>query len=122
MSEHGCTPTSPSELARQIMDSNVPKNEREWWARDEIERLRGRKEQDDQLLWRETLDRACLAERKAIEDRLREPDDEIAKIMINDILPGPGDPPMWIGKLRALADALFPSSETPEAPSKEAGQ
>lgn len=27
-------------LERQIMDSNVPKNEREWWARNEIERLR----------------------------------------------------------------------------------
>lgn len=29
-------------LERQIMDSNVPKNEREWWARNEIKRLRER--------------------------------------------------------------------------------
>jgi len=31
--------TPRAELERQIMDSNVPKNEREWWAAREIERL-----------------------------------------------------------------------------------
>ena len=32
--------TPPEELERQIMSSNVGKNEREWWAAAEIERLR----------------------------------------------------------------------------------
>lgn len=32
--------TDRAELERQIMDPNVPKNEREWWAAREIERLR----------------------------------------------------------------------------------
>jgi hypothetical protein len=31
--------TDPKELERQIMDPNVPKNEREWWAAREIEKL-----------------------------------------------------------------------------------
>lgn len=35
-----CASTPRAELERQIMDSNVPKNEREWWAAREIERLR----------------------------------------------------------------------------------
>jgi len=35
--EHEATPRA--ELERQIMDPNIPKNEREWWAADEIERL-----------------------------------------------------------------------------------
>jgi hypothetical protein len=82
------------------------------------------KEQDDQLLWRETSDRACLAERKAIEDRLREPDDAMVKavlerLIVQDWRDG------WLGPRlvrevgRTLANALFPSSETPETPSKE---
>ena len=32
--------TPPAELEAQIMSYNVPKNEREWWAQKEIERLR----------------------------------------------------------------------------------
>lgn len=32
--------TLPRTLEKQIMDSTVPKNEREWWAAREIERLR----------------------------------------------------------------------------------
>jgi hypothetical protein len=36
--EHKATPRA--ELERQIMDPNIPKNEREWWAAAEIERLR----------------------------------------------------------------------------------
>lgn len=36
--QHEATPRS--ELERQIMDHNIPKNEREWWAAAEIERLR----------------------------------------------------------------------------------
>ena len=36
--EHEATPRA--ELERQIMDPNIPKNEREWWAAAEIERLR----------------------------------------------------------------------------------
>lgn len=31
---------SPADLERQILDPNVAKNEREWWAAREIERLR----------------------------------------------------------------------------------
>lgn len=34
--------TPPDELERQICNSTVPKNEREWWAYHEIERLRAR--------------------------------------------------------------------------------
>lgn len=34
-----CKATNPSELQRQIMSSNVPKNEREWWAKRRIEDL-----------------------------------------------------------------------------------
>ena len=33
--------TPPAVLRDQIMDSRIPKNEREWWAAREIERLRG---------------------------------------------------------------------------------
>ena len=28
-----CKATDPKELERQIMSANVPKNEREWWAK-----------------------------------------------------------------------------------------
>lgn len=35
-----CASTPREELERQIMDANLPKNEREWWAAHEIERLR----------------------------------------------------------------------------------
>lgn len=35
-----CEATPASELERQIMSPSVPKNEREWWAAREIERLR----------------------------------------------------------------------------------
>jgi len=36
-----CQATPKAELERQIMDPNVPKNEREWWAAAEVERLQG---------------------------------------------------------------------------------
>jgi flagellar biosynthesis/type III secretory pathway protein FliH len=39
--------TRSSELERQIMDSTVPKNEREWWAAREIERLRERADEHE---------------------------------------------------------------------------
>lgn len=39
MAECGAS-TPKEELERQIMDSTLPKNEREWWAKREIERLR----------------------------------------------------------------------------------
>jgi hypothetical protein len=40
MSENTATATPNEELERQIMSSLVAKNEREWWASREIERLR----------------------------------------------------------------------------------
>lgn len=39
MSDQAKQATPKTELERQIMDPNVPKNEREWWAAAEIERL-----------------------------------------------------------------------------------
>jgi hypothetical protein len=38
--ERATQATPKAELERQIMSWNVPKNEREWWALHEIERLR----------------------------------------------------------------------------------
>ena len=38
--EQGVEATQPYILEQQILDSNVPKNEREWWACNEISRLR----------------------------------------------------------------------------------
>lgn len=41
MSDHEAKQATPAEeLERQIISANVPKNEREWWASHEIERLR----------------------------------------------------------------------------------
>lgn len=37
--DKGCQSTPPEELKRQIASWNEPKNEREWWACKEIERL-----------------------------------------------------------------------------------
>jgi len=34
-----CQATDPKELERQIMNSSVAKNEREWWAKQRIEEL-----------------------------------------------------------------------------------
>ena len=34
-----CQATDPKELENQILSSNVPKNEREWWAKQRIEEL-----------------------------------------------------------------------------------
>jgi len=34
-----CKATDSKELERQIMSTNVPKNEREWWAKKRIEEL-----------------------------------------------------------------------------------
>lgn len=42
MSENGCAAAPREELESQVMDSNIPKNEREWWARGQIETLRAR--------------------------------------------------------------------------------
>jgi len=41
MDEHSkpCAATLPEELSEQIMNPNVPKNEREWWAYHHIESL-----------------------------------------------------------------------------------
>jgi hypothetical protein len=43
-----CEATPKAELERQIMDPNVPKNELEWWAAAEIERLQEALEGIDQ--------------------------------------------------------------------------
>lgn len=40
MADQPCAATPRAELERQIMDWNIPKNEREWWAATEIEALR----------------------------------------------------------------------------------
>jgi len=48
--------TPKAELERQIMSSAVPKNEREWWARLEIEQLRTRQEEVMRLTDKPTLD------------------------------------------------------------------
>ena len=40
MSDEAHEATPDHELERQIMSYNEPKNEREWWAMHEIERLR----------------------------------------------------------------------------------
>ena len=37
--------TDPCELERRIMDGSIAKNEAEWWAQHEIERLRGELEE-----------------------------------------------------------------------------
>jgi hypothetical protein len=42
MSDSQYQATSPAELERQIMSHSEAKNEREWWACREIERLRAR--------------------------------------------------------------------------------
>ena len=34
-----CQATDPKELENQIMSANIPKNEREWWAKKRIEEL-----------------------------------------------------------------------------------
>ena len=52
------------ELERQICSSTVPKNEREWWAHHEIEKLRDRLAVETLALI-ETLARAELAEQEA---------------------------------------------------------
>lgn len=38
--DRACAATLSAELERQIMSCNEPKNEREWWACREIEKLR----------------------------------------------------------------------------------
>jgi hypothetical protein len=50
-----CAATRSSELERQIMDSTVPKNEREWWAAREIERVREQASDMRQLLARAVM-------------------------------------------------------------------
>lgn len=40
-SDGACQATPREELLRQLLDSRIPKNEREWCAAREIERLRG---------------------------------------------------------------------------------
>lgn len=42
MKENTCQATAPSDLEQQIMNPSVAKNEREWWAAREIEKLRHR--------------------------------------------------------------------------------
>lgn len=43
-------PTDKAELERQIMSYDVAKSEREWWARDEIERLRSGMEAIERII------------------------------------------------------------------------
>ena len=129
MSEHGCKPTSPEELERQIMDSNVPKNEREWWARDEIERLREHQTECKQhgvdALRRahereqRAVEQARLVERQAIEQRLRQPDGAMLVAVMRAMYPV-ATHGSFIDSERikcgttALADALFPASKEGE--------
>lgn len=62
MSEHPpmkpmpeCSASTPrAELERQIMDASLPKNEREWWARGEITRLRSLVNQTEYGLIKDT--------------------------------------------------------------------
>lgn len=55
--------TPNATLEQQIMDSNIPKNEREWWAHKEIERLRA--ERDELLHMNQKYVEMILAEREA---------------------------------------------------------
>lgn len=49
--------TDPIDLERQIMDSNIPKNEREWWAAREIEKLRAAVQDLAKHVWRGDWDK-----------------------------------------------------------------
>jgi hypothetical protein len=49
MNEQPCQATPRAELLRQLLDSRIPKNEREWCAAREIEELRKDKERLDWL-------------------------------------------------------------------------
>ena len=44
MSDKTAQATPPEDLREQILSPNVAKNEREWWASKEIQRLQGKKE------------------------------------------------------------------------------
>ena len=82
--------TPAAELERQICSATEPKNEREWWAHREIERLRDRLSVETLALV-ETLARAEKAEAEV--ERLREAEAELHEIA--SVLPGVAymDPP-----------------------------
>ena len=65
--------TPREELERQVMDPNVPKMEREWWAADEITRLRAEVERLKEWNREIALNaRAFAAENERLRAALRE--------------------------------------------------
>ena len=65
--EHNATPRA--ELERQIMDPNIPKNEREWWAAAEIERLRALLLRHQVAAWCEEDSDLAVETRRALETK-----------------------------------------------------
>ena len=58
------TPTPADSLEQQIIDPSFPKNEREWWASEEITRLRAEVEalRADAERWEHARSIACFTE------------------------------------------------------------
>ncbi len=64
-----CQATPAGDLRQQIMDSRVPKNEREWWASREIEKLERELAETERLRFGADADRRRLrAQLAAIEE------------------------------------------------------
>jgi predicted RNase H-like nuclease (RuvC/YqgF family) len=74
--------TPRTELEKQIMDPNIPKYEREWWAAGEIERLEARIEE-----WKQRYETARLAheEGRAEIERLRTDKDQLIAIAADEM-------------------------------------
>ena len=71
--------TPPEDLREQILSPNVAKNEREWWASKEIQRLQGELDEANEVIehWDTDQERANKAE--AERDKLKEVLEKIAK-------------------------------------------
>lgn len=80
--------TPAAELERQICSATEPKNEREWWAHREIERLRDRLSVETLALV-ETLARAEKAE--AEREELRADSELLRRIVEAQFIDGFGD-------------------------------
>ena len=104
---------------REVVAAALRKAEERW-----MKRGRALQAHAEGTSHRQTFRDARLAERQAIEARLRTPDEAMVEaVLIAHQLVGPhrrdgGVDAMKVAMI-AIADALFPSSETPEAPSKE---